>query len=478
MMMRDPLAAYRGSVQASSDFKESKKKNKKKDKKLKSTNVQIFDSDDTTRDWRQTNSLTTDERKQIARDDAMLDVDEEEFQPLVVQDEKIDAHLQYLERQKSKTANTGMWKEITPTTKKAESPPRRIRHDSDDEEPVPARRRRHDSDDDMSPPRRSNDLSPRLQQKNDLSPKRSTRSDDLSPPRSKSRNDDLSPPRSRQREDLSPRRSHRSDDLSPPRSKSRRDDLSPPRTRRDEDLSPPRSRQSEDISPPRRSRRSEDLSPPRSKRSDDLSPPRSKRSNDLSPPRKKRREDLSPPRGQGNPGTVYRDAETGKRISLSEYSKQRDSQNRKKKKDEKKKSDVIIHKQEDMAWGSGLTQKAQQERFQQAMQQEAEKPFSRYENDAELDSLYKDVEREGDPMAHLMKKKRKKKKKHDNSDSEEEFVRPMYRGTWSANRFGIPPGHRWDGVDRSNGFERRFIENLSQGKARQEEAHKWSTEDM
>lgn len=56
--------------------------------------------------------------------------------------------------------------------------------------------------------------------------------------------------------------------------------------------------------------------------------------------------------------------------------------------------------------------------------------------------------------------------------------RPKYEGSFMPNRFGIKPGHRWDGVDRSNGYEKRWFEAQNAKVARQEEAYKWSTSDM
>ena len=54
----------------------------------------------------------------------------------------------------------------------------------------------------------------------------------------------------------------------------------------------------------------------------------------------------------------------------------------------------------------------------------------------------------------------------------------MYTGKFPENRFGIRPGYRWDGVDRSNGFEKALLLRQAEKVAIKEVAWKWSTEDM
>ena len=46
------------------------------------------------------------------------------------------------------------------------------------------------------------------------------------------------------------------------------------------------------------------------------------------------------------------------------------------------------------------------------------------------------------------------------------------------NRFDIPPGPHWDGIDRSNGFERKYFQKLANIEARKETAYRHDFADL
>uniref|UniRef100_A0A8C4K088 BUD13 homolog n=1 Tax=Dromaius novaehollandiae TaxID=8790 RepID=A0A8C4K088_DRONO len=407
------------------------------------------------------------------------------------------------------------------------SPPRRQRHDSP--ELTPPRRKRHDSPD-LSPPRRQRHDSP------DVSPPRRKRHDspDLSPPR-RQRHDspDVSPPR---------RKRHDSPDVSPPRRKlvlvvlsrgcSRNSVIlismcpatgASPASRKLRQIPSPQrcSRHDSDSSSPRRSSRNasdSDLSPQRKNRrlgvsrhdspkrgplkknhrkpsDSDSSPPRrtlpagkeqdgSRSPPDLSPPRRHRDTEESSkkalscletvkcsemsdleylpfPEESRHSETVFRDKSGRKRDLAQERLEQ------------KQKAEVKSERDEQYAkWGKGLAQGRQQQQNVEDAIKEMQKPLARYIDDQDLDRMLREQEREGDPMAEFIKKRKAK----ENKDKKE---KPRYNGpTPPLNRFNIWPGHRWDGVDRSNGFEQQRFARIASKKAVQELAYKWSVEDM
>lgn len=127
---------------------------------------------------------------------------------------------------------------------------------------------------------------------------------------------------------------------------------------------------------------------------------------------------------------------------------------------------------------------------------ETNKPLARYSDDKDLEELLKRQERDGDPMLNYIRNK-----KESGADAtpcklffdvidicevvfDSNFfiifftAKPVYRGAYPENRFSIRPGYRWDGVDRSNGFETKWFDVQSKRKAGEEEAYKYSTEDM
>ncbi|XP_040585967.1 BUD13 homolog isoform X3 [Mesocricetus auratus] len=411
------------------------------------------------------------------------------------------------------------------------SPPRRSRHDTPD--PSPPRRSRHDTPD-PSPPRRSRHDS-------DTSPRRVRHDSDASPPRKSHRNSsdpqhlrrtrhdspDLELPRTKSSKaaerSCSKTVHQRGQGPSHPsvskNSKYRHDsDLSPRRRQAKAHVGAKKQLDSKGVC---QKTSDSDLSPPRQKQNSghqdsdsDLSPPRNRQrhrssDSDLSPPRRRQRtkssdSDLSPPRRSPRPGKktahMYSGAKTGLVTDVQreqqELKKQdqdttalgaqfefaetvfRDKSGRKRnlkleRLEQRRKAEKDSERDELYAqWGKGLAQSRQQQQNVEDAMKEMQKPLARYIDDEDLDRMLREQEREGDPMANFIKKSKAKENKH-------KKVRPRYSGPAPPpNRFNIWPGYRWDGVDRSNGFEQKRFARLASKKAVEELAYKWSVEDM
>ncbi|XP_055338269.1 BUD13 homolog [Paramacrobiotus metropolitanus] len=344
--------------------------------------------------------------------------------------------------------DSSKWKAITRTTS---SPPRsRIKEESPDLDlprPSGRSRRRPLSDDDLSPIRAASDQRRRSDRDEDLSPVRRRGQESAHIGRA---DDDLSPARSRPR--------HSDHDLSPVR----RSEFAPSSSRRDDDHSPPRR-----SAPLSHSSSRDPVGIPGKTLSGRTAGLQNARTLREETDRKRREEDDMFRRmdadisGRGA-ATVYRDRKTGKKRDFAAEDEEAAEKAARQK----------AHEEKFRKWGKGL---AQQEKHDQAVQDalhEMSKPLARYVDDSDRDAFLKAQDREGDPMLEYLSKKRNKTQ----GDAGE---RPKYKGAPPPpNRFGIPPGYRWDGVDRSNGFEKERFKRSSNKIASAADAYKWSTEDM
>ena len=244
--------------------------------------------------------------------------------------------------------------------------------------------------------------------------------------------------------------------------------MSPPRRndKDDSDVSPPRRKMKDsdsDMSPPRRGARSDsDASPPRMKKTLDGKKAGLQNAKDLKDElaelkrrEKKMYEGLSDEMTGRNAKTVVRG-----RLAEAE---------RKKEEEKKRKEVPEAVKQKYEMWNKGLTQvKAASHQLEDNLY-EMSKSLTRTVDDKDREDLLKEREREDDPMAAYMKKK--KEKIHGKSRRY-----PQYKGPQPPpNRYGIPPGYRWDGVDRSSGFEKKLLTQGAAKKAEEEEWNRWAS---
>uniref|UniRef100_A0AAX7T113 BUD13 homolog n=1 Tax=Astatotilapia calliptera TaxID=8154 RepID=A0AAX7T113_ASTCA len=260
----------------------------------------------------------------------------------------------------------------------------------------------------------------------------------------------------------------------------------------DSDPSPPRKRplkgnaSDSDQSPPRRPSKTKrgsdsDQSPPRGQ------PPSGRDSDgDLSPPRRPgqsqgqrmlsggkaglvsvdilRKEQKENRRREKHNQPLEDESRKAQAIFRDKSGKSRDL-NSERNEQKKKAGEKAARDEKYAQWGKRLAQiQMHHQKLKEALR-EALKPLE------DLDRMLREQEREGDPMAAMRRRKKDRGTKTQD--------KPRYKGPAPPpNRFNIPPGYRWDGVDRSNGFEQKRYQRMADKKAVQEAAYKWSVEDM
>ena len=131
--------------------------------------------------------------------------------------------------------------------------------------------------------------------------------------------------------------------------------------------------------------------------------------------------------------TVYRDA-TGRRIDIS----LRRAEARREL-DEKARKEL-----EEVEEQKGDVQRLQKEKRREELEEARFMPLARTIDDVDMNVELKGRERWNDPAAQFLAAKKGTKSR---------TGKPIYKGSWAPNRYGIAPGHRWDGVDRGNGWE-------------------------
>lgn len=136
--------------------------------------------------------------------------------------------------------------------------------------------------------------------------------------------------------------------------------------------------------------------------------------------------------------TIYRDA-SGRIINVAmKRAEARRAEAEKKAKEEAAREALM-----------GDVQRQQRETRKQELQEIRAMPVARGIEDEALNEELKDVARWNDPAAQFLTQKK--------GPGASVTGRPLYKGSFQPNRYGIRPGHRWDGVDRSTGFEKEWF---------------------
>lgn len=119
----------------------------------------------------------------------------------------------------------------------------------------------------------------------------------------------------------------------------------------------------------------------------------------------------------------------------------------------------------------GAVQQAQQHDRRQQLHEAKFLPLSRYADDVPLNEHLKQRPRWDDPAANFLSSSSSRRNAGTSNN------KPLYQGSYMPNRYGIPPGHRWDGVDRATGFEQRYFAARNRARNRRDLEYAWQVDE-
>lgn len=116
----------------------------------------------------------------------------------------------------------------------------------------------------------------------------------------------------------------------------------------------------------------------------------------------------------------------------------------------------------------GDVQRLRKEKRKEELENAKYLTVARYADDVELNEELKERDRWNDPAAQFLTSKKSRKSA---------TGKPLYQGAAPPNRYGIRPGHRWDGVDRSTGFEKEYFAAQNRRRDAKELEYAWQMDE-
>lgn len=116
----------------------------------------------------------------------------------------------------------------------------------------------------------------------------------------------------------------------------------------------------------------------------------------------------------------------------------------------------------------GDVQRVEKEKRRKDLEEAKYMKVARYADDVDLNEELREREHWNDPAAAFLSARKAGKSV---------TGKPLYKGAAPPNRYGIRPGYRWDGVDRSTGFEKEYFAARNKRQNMRELEYAWQMDE-